>query len=74
MATRSRSGPTATRSSTAHTSLKVLADVDEEQQKDLLITGRTPTDEKRVIVGLSRFPREAVAKIRGGGGPGPLSD
>ena len=36
----------------------VLADVGEEQQKDLFITGRTPTDEKRVIVGLSRFPRE----------------
>jgi hypothetical protein len=51
----------------------VLADVDEEQQKDLLITGRTPTDGKRVIVGLSRFPRETVARIRGGGGPAPLS-
>ena len=52
----------------------VLADVNEDQQKDLLILGRTPSNSERVIVGLSRFPREAVAKIRSGGGPRPLSD
>lgn len=44
----------------------VLADADEEEQKGLLITGRTPTDPKRVIVGLCRFPIEAVASINGG--------
>jgi len=44
----------------------VLADVDEHAQADLLITGRTPTNPKRVIVGLSRFPVEAVRQIRGG--------
>jgi hypothetical protein len=42
-------------------------------QKDPLIAGRTPTDPKQVIVGLSRFPREVVAEIHGGR-PGPLSD
>ena len=52
----------------------VLADVDEDQQNDLLILGRTPTNPERVIVGLSKFPQHAVAKIRGGGGPGPLAD
>jgi hypothetical protein len=52
----------------------VLADVGEEQQKDLLITGRASTDAKRALVGLPRFPRGAVTKIRGGGRPAPLSD
>ncbi len=45
----------------------VLAEADEEEQRHLLITGRTPTDPKRVIVGLSRFPVEAVADVCGGG-------
>ena len=49
----------------------VLADVDEPMQKDLLITGRTPTDPKRVIVGLARFPVDGVRNIHGGGA-GPL--
>ena len=44
----------------------VLADVDEDQQEDLLILGITPSNPRRVIVGLSRFPRKAVAKIRTG--------
>jgi len=45
---------------------QVLADVDEDQQEDLLILGITPSNPRRVIVGLSRFPRKAVAKIRTG--------
>lgn len=32
-------------------------------QKDPFIAGRTPTDPKQVIVGLSRIPREVVAEI-----------
>jgi hypothetical protein len=40
-------------------------------QKDLLITGPTPADPKRVIVGLARFPLEVVRDIHGGGA-GPL--
>lgn len=44
----------------------VLVDVDEDQQKGLMILGTTPSNPKRVMVGLSRFPRNAVVKIRGG--------
>jgi hypothetical protein len=44
-----------------------LADVYQPMQNDLLITGRTPTDPRRVIVGLARFPVDAVRGIRGGG-------
>lgn len=45
----------------------VLADAEEVEQSGLEITGRTPSNPRRVIVTVARVPQELVSSIRGGG-------
>jgi hypothetical protein len=41
-----------------------LMDIDEAQQSDFEIIGRTPRNPRRVIVAVARFPRAAVRDAR----------
>lgn len=44
----------------------VLADVDGELPPASLVTGRTPSDVRRMILAVARFPKDAVSDIAGG--------
>jgi len=45
----------------------VLVDAEPDEIEHLLVTGRTPSDPTRAIIGLARFPVELVEDIHGGG-------
>jgi hypothetical protein len=44
----------------------IHVDVEGNLGATLVVTSRTPSDPSRVIISLARFPKVAVAKIRGG--------
>jgi hypothetical protein len=45
----------------------LLMDIPEDQQADYLVSARTPTNPKRVIVVSASFPSDAVSEILGSG-------